>query len=67
MLPHYDIMAKFDAFALRNYINRCIATLPRSVLVRFADDFVLLSGSEEMAVWSLDVARRSLENAHRHV
>lgn len=38
------------------------ASLPQSRLVRFADDFITLSTSEEIAVWSLDVARRSLEN-----
>jgi len=49
---------------LHRFDEMLIAALPRSVLVRFADDFVLLSGSEELAVWSLDVARRSLENLY---
>ena len=38
------------------------AALPQSRLVRFADDFITLSDSEEVATWSLDVARRSLAN-----
>ncbi|MNC97835.1 reverse transcriptase [compost metagenome] len=39
-----------------------LASLPQSKLVRFADDFITLNRSEDEAVWSLDVARRSLEN-----
>jgi len=39
-----------------------IASLPQSTLIRFADDFIILSSDEDQAVWSLDVARRSLEN-----
>ncbi|MBE2267529.1 MAG: RNA-directed DNA polymerase [Anaerolinea sp.] len=38
------------------------AALPRAELVRFADDFVVLSLNEDMAVWSMEVARRGLEN-----
>lgn len=38
------------------------AALPQSRLVRFADDFITLNASEDETVWSLEVARRSLEN-----
>lgn len=47
---------------LHRFDEMTLAALPRSRLVRFADDFVLLSRSETEAVWSLDVTRRSLEN-----
>jgi len=47
---------------LHRFDQMLIASLPQSRLVRFADDFITLSQSEEVAVWSLDVARRSLEN-----
>ncbi|MBK9750822.1 MAG: hypothetical protein IPO91_29225 [Chloroflexi bacterium] len=49
---------------LHRFDEMITAALPRSTLVRFADDFVLLSFTEEDSVWSLDVARRSLENLH---
>lgn len=39
-----------------------LASLPSTKLVRFADDFITLSDTEDAAAWSLDVARRSLEN-----
>ncbi|MEL6528203.1 MAG: reverse transcriptase domain-containing protein, partial [Chloroflexota bacterium] len=38
------------------------AALPQSKLVRFADDFITLNATDDEAVWSLEVARRSLEN-----
>jgi group II intron reverse transcriptase/maturase len=47
---------------LHRFDQMMLASLPQSRLVRFADDFITLSTSEEIAVWSLDVARRSLEN-----
>jgi group II intron reverse transcriptase/maturase len=47
---------------LHRFDQMMLASLPQSRLVRFADDFITLSISEEIAVWSLDVARRSLEN-----
>ncbi len=47
---------------LHRFDEMMLASLPQSRLVRFADDFITLSASEEVAVWSLDVARRSLEN-----
>lgn len=49
---------------LHRFDEMITAALPRASLVRFADDFVLLSASEDEAVWSLEVARRSLENLH---
>jgi group II intron reverse transcriptase/maturase len=39
-----------------------LASMPTTKLVRFADDFITLSDSEDAAEWSLGVARRSLEN-----
>lgn len=47
---------------LHRFDQMMLASLPQSNLVRFADDFITLSASEEIATWSLDVARRSLEN-----
>lgn len=47
---------------LHRFDQMMLASLPQSRLVRFADDFITLSTTEEIAVWSLDVARRSLEN-----
>jgi group II intron reverse transcriptase/maturase len=47
---------------LHRFDEMVIAALPQVRLVRFADDFVLLCRSELEAAWSLDVARRSLEN-----
>ncbi len=47
---------------LHRFDEMVIAALPQARLVRFADDFVILCRSEREAVWSLDVARRSLEN-----
>lgn len=47
---------------LHRFDEMMIASLPQSALIRFADDFIVLSTTEEYAVWSLEVARRSLEN-----
>lgn len=47
---------------LHRFDQMVMAALPTVKLVRFADDFVILARSEEEAVWSLDVSRRSLEN-----
>ena len=47
---------------LHRFDEMLIASLPQSSLIRFADDFIILSSDEDQAVWSLDVARRSLEN-----
>lgn len=47
---------------LHRFDEMILAALPSSRLVRFADDFIILNQSEKAAVWSLDVARRSLEN-----
>lgn len=47
---------------LHRFDEMVIAALPQVRLVRFADDFVILCRSEQEAAWSLDVARRSLEN-----
>jgi group II intron reverse transcriptase/maturase len=47
---------------LHRFDEMVIAALPQARLVRFADDFVILCSSEQEAAWSLDVARRSLEN-----
>ncbi len=47
---------------LHRFDQMMLASLPQSRLIRFADDFITLSPSEEVATWSLDVARRSLEN-----
>lgn len=47
---------------LHRFDEMLIASLPRSSLIRFADDFIILSPTEDQAVWSLEVARRSLEN-----
>jgi CRISPR-associated protein Cas1 len=49
---------------LHRFDEMMIAALPQARLVRFADDFVILCRSEQEATWSLDVARRSLENLH---
>ena len=47
---------------LHRFDEMLTAALPRGQLVRFADDFIILCRSEDEAAWSLDVARRSLEN-----
>jgi group II intron reverse transcriptase/maturase len=47
---------------LHRFDQMMLASLPQSKLIRFADDFITLNTSEEAASWSLDVARRSLEN-----
>lgn len=47
---------------LHRFDEMLIAALPQSQLVRFADDFIILNTSDDEAVWSLEVARRSLEN-----
>lgn len=47
---------------LHRFDEMVFAALPQSKLIRFADDFVILNRSETEASWSLDVARRSLEN-----
>lgn len=47
---------------LHRFDEMMIAALPRSALIRFADDFVILCHDEKTAVWSLDVSRRSLAN-----
>lgn len=47
---------------LHRFDEMIIAALPRSELIRFADDFVILCRDEKTAVWSLDVSRRSLAN-----
>jgi group II intron reverse transcriptase/maturase len=49
---------------LHRFDEMMIAALPQVRLVRFADDFVVLCRSEQEAAWSLEVARRSLENLH---
>lgn len=47
---------------LHRFDQMMLASLPQSKLVRFADDFITLSPSDDIAIWSLEVARRSLEN-----
>jgi len=47
---------------LHRFDEMLLAALPQSRLIRFADDFITLNASDEEAVWSLEVARRSLEN-----
>lgn len=47
---------------LHRFDEMMVAALPQVRLIRFADDFVVLCRTEQDAVWSLDVARRSLEN-----
>lgn len=47
---------------LHRFDEMMLAALPQSRLIRFADDFIVLNRSEAEAVWSLDVARRSLAN-----
>ncbi len=47
---------------LHRFDEMVVAALPQTRLIRFADDFVVLCRTEQDAVWSLDVARRSLEN-----
>lgn len=49
---------------LHRFDEMLLAALPQSRLIRFADDFVILNRSEREAVWSLEVARRSLANLH---
>ena len=47
---------------LHRFDQMMLASLPQSKLVRFADDFITLSTTDDIAIWSLEVARRSLEN-----
>lgn len=47
---------------LHRFDEMILAALPLARMVRFADDFVILSRSEHEAAWSLEVARRSLAN-----
>lgn len=47
---------------LHRFDEMITAALPEARLIRFADDFVILSGKRAEAIWSLDVARRSLKN-----
>jgi group II intron reverse transcriptase/maturase len=47
---------------LHHFDQMILAALPSSSLVRFADDLIVLSQTEAEAAWSLEVARRSLEN-----
>lgn len=47
---------------LHRFDEMALAALPRSRLVRFADDFILLSRSQQETVWSLEVTKRSLDN-----
>lgn len=47
---------------LHRFDEMIVAALPRERLIRFADDFVILCADESAAAWSLEVARRSLEN-----
>ncbi len=47
---------------LHRFDEMMLAALSQSRLVRFADDFIVLNPTEKDAVWSLEVARRSLEN-----
>lgn len=47
---------------LHRFDQMMVAALPQSKLVRFADDFVVLSRTDTEASWSMDVTRRSLEN-----
>ncbi|MCB9452444.1 MAG: group II intron reverse transcriptase/maturase [Anaerolineaceae bacterium] len=47
---------------LHRFDEMMLAALPQSRLIRFADDFIVLSQTDDEASWGLDVARRSLEN-----
>jgi RNA-directed DNA polymerase len=47
---------------LHRFDEMMLAALPKSGLIRFADDFIVLSQTDDEASWGLDVARRSLEN-----
>jgi CRISPR-associated protein Cas1 len=47
---------------LHRFDEMMLAALPRSTLVRFADDFITVNASDDDAVWSLEVAQRSLAN-----
>ena len=47
---------------LHRFDQMMTAALPRSKLIRFADDLVVLNRTKVEAIWSLAVARRSLEN-----
>ncbi len=47
---------------LHRFDQMMLAALPETPLVRFADDFILLSRSKHEALWALSVARRSLRN-----
>jgi CRISPR-associated protein Cas1 len=47
---------------LHRFDEMIIAALPGSQLVRFADDFVILSRRKKDALWSMSVSRRCLQN-----
>ena len=47
---------------LHRFDQMLLAALPGVTLVRFADDFVVLSRRRQEAVWAMEVARRSLAN-----
>lgn len=47
---------------LHRFDEMTLAALPQSKLIRFADDFVILSYTEAEAAWSLEVSQRSLAN-----
>ncbi len=47
---------------LHRFDQMIAAALPGSEMVRFADDFVILSRSRQDADWSMRVAKRSLSN-----
>lgn len=49
---------------LHRFDEMMLAALPQARLIRFADDFVVLCRTEQEVIWSLEVARRSLENLH---
>jgi RNA-directed DNA polymerase len=47
---------------LHQFDQMVMAALPQAKLIRFADDFIILSRIESEATWSIEVARRSLAN-----
>lgn len=47
---------------LHRFDEMMLAALPHSTLVRFADDFITVNVRDDDAIWSLEVARRSLAN-----
>lgn len=47
---------------LHRFDEMVVAALPQAQLVRFADDFIILCRDEKEVTWSMEVARRSLEN-----